>query len=77
MPFQLDITVLAVETAHVKGGEEVCDNFMKTVGYVSYKHITYVDEKLGLYVDDTIYVKETYMKKHGLRPYRRFSLWFS
>ena len=54
--FQIDITVLAVETAHGVG-QKTYDDYMMTQGYVNYKHITYVEEKIGLYVDDMMFVQ--------------------
>ena len=63
--FQIDVTVLAVETAH-GGSQTTYDDYMKTQGYVNYKHIKYVEEKVGLYVDDTIFVKKTYLIEQGL-----------
>ena len=62
---QFDITVLAVETAHGRS-RKTYDKFMASQGYVSYGHIKYTDEKLGLYVDDTIFVKKTYLQEQGL-----------
>ena len=63
--FQIDITVLAVETAH-GASQKTYDDYMMTQGYVNYEHIAYRDEKVGLYVDDTIFVKKTYLIEQGL-----------
>ena len=60
---QLDITVLAVETNHVKGGTEACDDFMESQGYTAHKKIRYTNAQAGLWVSDTIYVKKRYLEK--------------
>ena len=63
--FQIDITVLAVETVHGPP-QKAYDDYMITQGYVNYKHIKMVEEIVGVYVDDTIFVKKTYLKERGL-----------
>ena len=65
--FQIDVTVLAVETADGTD-QKSYDDYMITQGYVNYKHIKFVDEKAGLNVDDTIFVKKTYLIEQGLLP---------
>ena len=65
---QLDITVLAVETRHGRGGQDVYDTFMETQGYTVYSRIDFTDVKAGLFVEDTIYVKKSYMSENGIRP---------
>ena len=57
--------MLIVETAH-GGSQKTNDDYMKTLGYVNHKHIKYVDEKVGLYVDDTVFVKKTYLVEQDL-----------
>ena len=54
-----------METAH-GAGQETYDDYMMTQGYVNYKHIKYTEAKVGLYVDDTIFVKKTYLIEQGL-----------
>ena len=63
--FQIDITALAMETAH-GAGQKTYDDYMMKQGYFNYKHIDYTEAKVGLYVDDTIFVKKNLSHRTGI-----------
>ena len=54
-----------METAHAPDGKLSYEKFMHTKGYRVYQHINFIDVDLGLYVDDTIFVKESYLLANG------------